>query len=140
MVKSAAIPIPPDMYYTLIVTAVSARNQVPNLNSGALSALAPFQHLTNWKPNLKWSLRHKFGDVVIQHTCHRKTKTGVNEPYTSTQTRVCHATLDGASAGEVASRDLNPWKMRPIPLTEDIVSILQQARYSQGCASYPASS
>jgi len=43
--------------------------------------------------------------------------------------------LDGASAGEVASRDLNPWKMRPIPLTENIVSILQQARSSQRCAS-----
>ena len=62
MVKSAAIPIPPDMYHSLILAAVSARNQVPNLNSGAIP---PFQHITNWKPSLKGSLRHKFGDVVI---------------------------------------------------------------------------
>lgn len=138
LVKAAGIPIPPDMYYSLILAAVSARNQVPNLNSGAL---APFQHITNWKPSLKGSLRHKFGDIIIVRTPNipasdKDTDRGERGIYLYPNKGMNHATvrlLDGKSAGEIVSRDLNPRKMRPIPLTDDIITILNQARVKQGC-------
>ena len=122
MINSAGLQIPPDTYYSLLFGAVAARNQVPILNSGPL---APFQLMTQWKPSPKGSLRHKFGDLVIV----KKSKIPASDKESDRDKRAIylypnkgqnHATvrlLDGCSAGEIVSRDLNPRKMASIPLT-----------------------
>jgi hypothetical protein len=136
--KTAGIPIPPDMYYSLVLAAVSTRNQVPNANSGNI---APFQHITNWKPSLKGSLRHKFGDLVIVKkpnvpTGDKWSDRGERAIYLYPNKGMNHSTvrlIDGSSAGEIVSRDNNPRKMRRIPMTEDVISILEKDRGTQGC-------
>ena len=138
MIKSAGLPIPPDTYYSLLLGAVAARNQVPNLNSGPL---APFQLMTQWKPSLKGSLRHKFGDLVIVKrpnipASDKESDRGERAIYLYPNKGQNHATvrlLDGCSAGEIVSRDLNPRKMASIPLTSEISTLLDRERVRQGC-------
>jgi hypothetical protein len=115
--------LPPILHESCFQSVIITGNLVPNSQSGNL---APITAITGWKPSFKGCLQHKFGDLIIcfQPNIPRTDKT---TPHASLAIYLYNnrgqnsAEVYLVNSGQFVTRDTNPLKFKPAPMTDDVI-------------------